>query len=120
MSWENHTISLCDMRKNSVIAESLLDGTLPKLFQRLLPCQETCVSSYCSASAEERWVGLGWFKHRCREGDQLQRYFKGLGNCLDFVCLFGVGGKNPGLSRKTPRLLCSTPGQRGTIHCTLA
>lgn len=44
MSWENHTIILCDMRKNSVIAESLLDGTLPKLFQCLLPCQEACVS----------------------------------------------------------------------------
>ena len=48
---------------------------------------------------------LGWFKHRWREGDQLQRYFKGLGNCLDFMCLFGMGGKNPRVSRNIPRLL---------------
>lgn len=35
----------------------------------------------------------------------MQRYFKGLGNYLDFICLFGMRGKNPRMSRNIPRLL---------------
>ena len=37
--------------------------------------------------------------------ESLQRYFERLGNCLDFMCLFGMGGKNPKVSRNIPRLL---------------
>ena len=35
----------------------------------------------------------------------MQRYFKRLSNCLDFMCLFGMGDKNPKVSRNIPRLL---------------
>lgn len=35
-------------------------------------------------------------------------------------CVFGVKSKNPEVSRKTPRFLCSTPGYGAAIPCTLA
>lgn len=58
LSWKNHTIVLCNMRKNGAIAKSLLDGNMPEQLHVLFPVVRLVLASSGGNEPVEKKDGM--------------------------------------------------------------